>query len=48
MNTSEGYVKGNVQWVHKDINLMKNALDQEYFVNLCTKVVIKSKKEVRY
>jgi hypothetical protein len=33
-----GYVPGNVQWVHKDINRMKNHFDQEYFVNICRRI----------
>ena len=33
-----GYVVGNVQWLHKDINQMKMDLDQEYFVELCYRV----------
>lgn len=28
----------NVQWVHKDINLMKNKLSQDRFILLCKKV----------
>jgi hypothetical protein len=30
-----GYTKGNVQWVHKDINYMKGKLTQKRFVQLC-------------
>lgn len=33
-----GYIEGNVQWIHKDINIMKNNHDQEYFIELCTKI----------
>lgn len=33
-----GYVEGNVQWVHKDINIMKNSYSDEYFKELCFKV----------
>lgn len=33
-----GYVVGNVQWVHKDINRMKNAFDQDYFIAMCRAV----------
>lgn len=36
-----GYVPGNVQWVHKDVNLMKNRLDQQYFVKLCKRIAEK-------
>ena len=30
-----GYVEGNVQWVHKDINKMKNKFEQDYFIKMC-------------
>ena len=33
------YEIGNVQWVHKDINRLKNDYDQETFFSLCLKVV---------
>jgi hypothetical protein len=35
IDSSLGYIPGNVQWVHKDINKMKNSFDQQYFINLC-------------
>ncbi len=38
-----GYVEGNVQWVHKDINRMKWSLDEGYFVELCN-LVVKNKE----
>lgn len=39
IDSSKGYVKGNVQWVHKDINKMKNIYSHEYFVNMCKLIV---------
>ena len=39
IDSTKGYIKGNVQWVHKDVNLMKHQLTQENFVELCQKVV---------
>lgn len=39
INSSKGYVEGNVQWVHKKINIMKNVYSQEEFLNLCKEVV---------
>jgi hypothetical protein len=33
-----GYIKGNVQWVHKDINRMKSNISQERFIELCQAV----------
>jgi hypothetical protein len=38
IDSSKGYIKGNVQWLHKDINMMKNNYNQPYFIELCKKV----------
>src|ERR1700733_2697330 len=35
IDSKMGYIRGNVQWVHKDINLMKNILSQDRFIELC-------------
>lgn len=35
IDSSKGYVKGNVQWVHKHVNLMKLALSHEDFITIC-------------
>jgi hypothetical protein len=35
IDSSKGYVPGNVQWVHKNINIMKRSIDQKEFINLC-------------
>ena len=35
IDSSKGYIKGNVQWLHKDINMMKRHYSQEYFIHLC-------------
>lgn len=35
IDSSKGYVKGNVQWVHKDVNIIKNKFNQDYFLSLC-------------
>ena len=34
-----GYVEGNVQWVHKDINKMKQDFDEQYFIKMCSLVI---------
>lgn len=39
-----GYEVGNVQWVHKHVNMMKLNHDQEYFINLCSKISLLNKK----
>lgn len=35
IDSSKGYELNNVQWVHKDINYMKNNYDQNYFIEMC-------------
>lgn len=37
-DSSKGYVIGNVQWVHKHINMMKLDHDQDYFIKLCSQI----------
>lgn len=38
IDSKKEYDLDNIQLVHKDINLMKNAFDQEYFIEMCKKV----------
>lgn len=38
IDSSKPYILGNIQWVHKDINLMKQVLSQERFIELCCTV----------
>lgn len=38
INSSKGYIEGNVQVVHKHINMMKQAYDNNYFIQLCMAV----------
>lgn len=38
IDSSKGYVEGNVQWVHRDINLMKHVFNQDHFISLCRMV----------
>ncbi len=35
IDSTKGYIEGNVQWVHKHINMMKNVHEQNYFISLC-------------
>ena len=35
IDSSKGYEKGNVQWVHKIINIMKGTNSQDDFVRIC-------------
>lgn len=43
IDSSKGYVEGNVQWVHKDINMMKRTYDNDYFIKMCCLVSEKYK-----
>jgi hypothetical protein len=38
IDSLKSYCVGNVQWVHKTINLMKNDFSQEVFVEMCRQV----------
>lgn len=38
IDSSLGYIEGNVQWVTKKVNIMKNIFTQEEFIRICTNV----------
>lgn len=38
IDSTKGYIKGNVQWVHKRINSMKSNMTDEEFIKLCGSV----------
>lgn len=38
IDSSKGYEKGNVQWIHKDINRMKNDFTESIFLLYCKKI----------
>jgi hypothetical protein len=41
IDSREGYVEGNVQLVHKDVNMMKQSFSQARFLELCCAVAIR-------
>jgi hypothetical protein len=41
IDSAEGYVPGNVQWVHKTVNQMKWNLGQDLFIDFCRRVAKK-------
>jgi hypothetical protein len=43
IDSSEGYLKENVQLLHKDVNMMKQAFSQEHFIAMCKAVADKEK-----
>ena len=38
IDSSLGYTKENVQWVHKDVNFMKQRFSQDYFLGMCKNI----------
>jgi hypothetical protein len=47
IDSSKNYDIENVQWVHKDINRMKNIYDQTYFIKICTLIAERNKNAIR-
>jgi rfaE bifunctional protein nucleotidyltransferase chain/domain len=47
INSRHGYISGNIQWVHKKVNIMKNVFDNDEFHNLCELVTLNKKKGVK-
>jgi hypothetical protein len=37
-DSTKGYTPDNVQWVHKTINIMKNTLSEQEFIEFCKAV----------
>lgn len=35
IDSKKGYIEGNLQWVHKDVNRMKSDFEEQYFKKLC-------------
>jgi len=45
IDSNIGYIEGNVQWLHKDVNMMKQQLSQTRFIELC-KLISKNQTHV--
>lgn len=43
IDSSEGYLKENVQLLHKDVNMAKQQYSQNYFIHMCEAVADKVK-----
>ena len=39
IDSSKGYVNGNIQWIDKQINIMKNNLNETEFLQLCNDII---------
>lgn len=48
IDNTKGYIEGNVQWTHKDINMLKNSWPDEEFINWCHLVSNHNKTELEY
>ncbi len=46
IDNNKGYIKGNVRWVHKDINMMRGPLDKDYFLLLCNAVSENNRRDI--
>jgi|688.fasta_scaffold536702_2 hypothetical protein len=45
IDSSKGYVEGNLQWLHKRINIMKGNMDEKEFFDFCESVTLKNKRQ---
>ena len=45
IDSSKGYTKGNIQWLHKRVNNMKNDLLDSEFIELCRKIAQTNKRK---
>lgn len=45
IDSKQEYIISNIQLVHKDINLMKNHFNQDYFLDVCEKITNEKKRK---
>lgn len=45
IDSKKSYTVDNVQWVHKDVNWMKNKFDQDYFIEMCGRIADHQKEK---
>jgi len=43
IDSSAGYIEGNVQWVTSEVNMMKQSYSQQRFIEVCRAVADKAK-----
>jgi hypothetical protein len=46
IDSNKGYTIDNVQWVHKDINMIKQSYSQNEFIQLCKEVANHCKSDI--
>lgn len=47
INSSKGYSKSNIQWVHKDVNFIKGSLNERDFVSFAKNIYLYNLKKNR-
>jgi hypothetical protein len=40
IDSSKGYIIGNIQWIHKQVNFMKHSLSTKRFLELCKLITV--------
>lgn len=48
IDNTRGYEEGNVQWIHKHLNIMKHKYKQHYFVKMCCMVADEHRRKIQY
>lgn len=48
IDSSKGYIEGNIQWLHKDVNRIKSDLDEDYFILLTSLIWENKKRKIFY
>lgn len=43
VDSEEGYLQGNIQLLHKDVNMAKQQYSQDYFIEMCKSVADRAK-----
>lgn len=47
IDSTKGYIEGNVQWIHKDLNKLKGSFEDERFIRMCIEVSDYQKEKER-
>lgn len=45
IDSSNGYIEDNIQWVHKDVNMMKQKMTNIELIEMC-KLIVENNNEV--
>jgi hypothetical protein len=48
IDSNNGYIINNVQWLHRDINKMKSNFPEEYLIKMCELVYMNNKDKVDF